>query len=169
MAKAYPQYRTYPRILPILALSSQITASTGSTCSTEPRNTPSWGSINVQNPKHCECTRSTGSIERWHTASTRSVSSIGPWQSVLRTRSVSMQYCPPKSSSQYLSYSEYTGSTLGALSICFSAASTRSMRALTAKVLPIMAIISAAYNPVYNPVYKPEYNPRILPILAVSS
>ena len=39
------------------------TASTGSTCSVEPRNTRSSGSINMQNPKYCEYTRSMGSIE----------------------------------------------------------------------------------------------------------
>ena len=39
------------RVLPIRAVSSQITASTGSSCSTEPRNTWSLGSVDVQDPK----------------------------------------------------------------------------------------------------------------------
>ena len=53
-----------PRISPLLAVSARIAASTGSARSIEPRNTRSSGSINAQNPKFCECTRSVGSIER---------------------------------------------------------------------------------------------------------
>ena len=112
-----------PRIMPILAISSQISAGSGSTCSIERRNTQSSGSVIVQNPKYCEDTRSKGSIEQCYTAGMSCTSSIGHWNAAI-TRCVSSiagrKYL--RCSSQCTWISEDTGSIE---SIYFSAASTR--------------------------------------------
>ena len=70
-----------------MAVSSQITASTGITCSIEPRNTRS---SNVQNPKYYESTRCMGSVNNdiLPELAVR-MNSIGPWILSVSTRSVS--------------------------------------------------------------------------------
>ena len=118
-----------PKILPMRAVSSEITASTSSICSIEPRSTRSSGSINVraQNPKYCEYTRSTRNTWPWNTVSeilsvgARSVCSIAG-RKHLRCSS---QYTSYQILGGYWEYWEYTMVYLV-------------LRALTAKqVMPI--------------------------------
>ena len=55
------------KMLPKMAVSSQLTTSTGSTCDIEPRTNRSSGSVNVHNPKYCEYTRSIRAVHRTRT------------------------------------------------------------------------------------------------------
>ena len=115
MAIIYPQCIPQNNANTILAVSSQISAITGSTCSIEPQNTRS---SNVQNPNYCELLAALAVSNNdilpvlavW-------MSSIGPWNTVSQY-SQCLQYCPPKISQMLSSvYVRHSRSILEALRV----------------------------------------------------